>query len=78
MLFFLFVFFTVPEAWPPNTVTHESSFMSYTPSQVGVGAIFQCLWSLIWRKRVGSVRVHFAQPFSLKVHSSLNLVWLQK
>ncbi|AWP07382.1 putative glycerol-3-phosphate acyltransferase 2 mitochondrial-like isoform 2 [Scophthalmus maximus] len=37
-----------------------------TNIQVGLIAVFQWLWSLFWRRPEGSVRIHFAQPFSLK------------
>ncbi|KAL6113945.1 uncharacterized protein ACO6RY_04829 [Pungitius sinensis] len=35
-------------------------------TQVGLGSLFRWLWSLPWRRPNGSVRVHLAQPFSLK------------
>ncbi|XP_034397131.1 glycerol-3-phosphate acyltransferase 2, mitochondrial [Cyclopterus lumpus] len=37
-----------------------------TNTQVGLSSVFQWMWSLLWRRPDGSVRVHFAQPFSLK------------
>ncbi|XP_054466346.1 glycerol-3-phosphate acyltransferase 2, mitochondrial [Anoplopoma fimbria] len=37
-----------------------------THTQVGLSTVLQWLWSLLWRRPGGSVRVHFAQPFSLK------------
>lgn len=37
-------------------------------SQVGLGSVLLGLWSSVWRKSRGSVRIHFAQPFSLKVN----------
>ncbi|KAM8886570.1 glycerol-3-phosphate acyltransferase 2, mitochondrial isoform 2-T6 [Spinachia spinachia] len=33
---------------------------------VDLGSLFRWLWSLLWRRPEGSVRVHLAQPFSLK------------
>ncbi|KAK9522977.1 hypothetical protein VZT92_019410 [Zoarces viviparus] len=35
-------------------------------TQVDLGSVLQWLWSLLWRRPDGSVRVHLAQPFSLK------------
>uniref|UniRef100_H3BXE6 Glycerol-3-phosphate acyltransferase 2, mitochondrial n=1 Tax=Tetraodon nigroviridis TaxID=99883 RepID=H3BXE6_TETNG len=37
-----------------------------TSMPVGVGSVLLWLWSSVWRKWRGSVRIHFAQPFSLK------------
>ncbi|KAM9742932.1 glycerol-3-phosphate acyltransferase 2, mitochondrial isoform 1-T2 [Menidia menidia] len=37
-----------------------------TNTKVGMGCLLQWLWSLLWRKSSGSVRIHLAQPFSLK------------
>ncbi|XP_069563869.1 glycerol-3-phosphate acyltransferase 2, mitochondrial [Brachyistius frenatus] len=37
-----------------------------TDIQVGLGSALQWLRSLLWRRPGGSVRIHFAQPFSLK------------
>ncbi|KAM3867435.1 glycerol-3-phosphate acyltransferase 2, mitochondrial [Diretmus argenteus] len=34
--------------------------------QVGLRSFLQCLWSLLWKRSGGSVRIHLAQPFSLK------------
>uniref|UniRef100_A0A4W6CBL9 Glycerol-3-phosphate acyltransferase 2, mitochondrial n=1 Tax=Lates calcarifer TaxID=8187 RepID=A0A4W6CBL9_LATCA len=34
--------------------------------QVGLSTVLQWLWSLLWRTPGGSVRIHLAQPFSLK------------
>ncbi|XP_044051980.1 glycerol-3-phosphate acyltransferase 2, mitochondrial isoform X2 [Siniperca chuatsi] len=33
---------------------------------VGLSSVMQWLWSLLWRRPGGSVRIHLAQPFSLK------------
>ncbi|XP_032371862.1 glycerol-3-phosphate acyltransferase 2, mitochondrial isoform X2 [Etheostoma spectabile] len=35
-------------------------------TQVGISSVLQWFWSLLWRRTGGSVRIHFAQPFSLK------------
>ncbi|XP_034728162.1 glycerol-3-phosphate acyltransferase 2, mitochondrial [Etheostoma cragini] len=35
-------------------------------TQVGISSVLQWFWSLLWRRTRGSVRIHFAQPFSLK------------
>ncbi|KAK0144220.1 Glycerol-3-phosphate acyltransferase 2, mitochondrial [Merluccius polli] len=35
-------------------------------TQVGLCSSFRCLWSLLWSQPSNSLRVHFAQPFSLK------------
>ncbi|XP_059194204.1 glycerol-3-phosphate acyltransferase 2, mitochondrial isoform X2 [Centropristis striata] len=35
-------------------------------TQVGFSSLWQCFWSLLWRRPEGSVRIHLAQPFSLK------------
>ncbi|XP_030273196.1 glycerol-3-phosphate acyltransferase 2, mitochondrial isoform X2 [Sparus aurata] len=37
-----------------------------TNIQVGLSSVLQWLWSLFWRRPGGSVRIHIAQPFSLK------------
>ncbi|XP_068616937.1 glycerol-3-phosphate acyltransferase 2, mitochondrial [Brachionichthys hirsutus] len=37
-----------------------------TNIQVGLRSVLQWLWSLLWTTPGGSVRIHFAQPFSLK------------
>ncbi|XP_077943251.1 glycerol-3-phosphate acyltransferase 2, mitochondrial isoform X1 [Gasterosteus aculeatus] len=37
-----------------------------TNTQIGVGSLFRWLWSLLWRSPDRSVRIHLAQPFSLK------------
>ncbi|XP_070761074.1 glycerol-3-phosphate acyltransferase 2, mitochondrial [Enoplosus armatus] len=37
-----------------------------TSIQVGLIPVLQWLWSLLWRRPGGSVRIHLAQPFSLK------------
>ncbi|XP_068460812.1 glycerol-3-phosphate acyltransferase 2, mitochondrial isoform X2 [Clinocottus analis] len=37
-----------------------------TDAEVGLSSVFWWLWSLLWTTPEGSVRVHFAQPFSLK------------
>ncbi|XP_056889703.1 glycerol-3-phosphate acyltransferase 2, mitochondrial isoform X1 [Takifugu flavidus] len=37
-----------------------------TSKQVGFGSVLLWLCSSLWRKSRGSVRIHFAQPFSLK------------
>ncbi|XP_041793794.1 glycerol-3-phosphate acyltransferase 2, mitochondrial [Chelmon rostratus] len=37
-----------------------------TRMQVGLSSVLQWLWSLLWRRPGGSVRIHLAQPFSLK------------
>ncbi|XP_070821079.1 glycerol-3-phosphate acyltransferase 2, mitochondrial [Chaetodon trifascialis] len=37
-----------------------------TNTQVGLSSVLQWLWSLLWRRPGGSVRIHLAQPFSLK------------
>ncbi|XP_019120061.2 glycerol-3-phosphate acyltransferase 2, mitochondrial [Larimichthys crocea] len=34
--------------------------------QVGLSSLLPLLWSLLWRRPGGGVRIHFAQPFSLK------------
>ncbi|KAK2837829.1 hypothetical protein Q5P01_015041 [Channa striata] len=41
-------------------------YMPKTNIQVGLTSVLQWLWSLLWRRPRGSVRIHFAQPFSLK------------
>ncbi|XP_039658566.1 glycerol-3-phosphate acyltransferase 2, mitochondrial isoform X2 [Perca fluviatilis] len=35
-------------------------------TQVGLSSVLQWFWSLLWMRTGGSVRIHFAQPFSLK------------
>ncbi|XP_044231784.1 glycerol-3-phosphate acyltransferase 2, mitochondrial isoform X3 [Thunnus albacares] len=35
-------------------------------TQVGLSSVLRWLWSLLWRRPGGSVRIHLAQPFSLK------------
>ncbi|KAM8761561.1 glycerol-3-phosphate acyltransferase 2, mitochondrial isoform 3-T5 [Acanthopagrus schlegelii] len=35
-------------------------------TSVGLSFVLQWLWSLLWRRPGGSVRIHIAQPFSLK------------
>nr|XP_046243855.1 glycerol-3-phosphate acyltransferase 2, mitochondrial isoform X2 [Scatophagus argus] len=37
-----------------------------TNIQIGLPSVLQWLWSLLWRRPGGSVRIHLAQPFSLK------------
>ncbi|KAG7489783.1 glycerol-3-phosphate acyltransferase 2, mitochondrial-like isoform X1 [Solea senegalensis] len=37
-----------------------------TNIQVSLSTVFQWLWSVLWKRPEGSVRIHFAQPFSLK------------
>ncbi|XP_051279450.1 glycerol-3-phosphate acyltransferase 2, mitochondrial isoform X2 [Dicentrarchus labrax] len=37
-----------------------------TSIQVGLSSVLQWLWSFVWRRPGGSVRIHLAQPFSLK------------
>ncbi|XP_074495436.1 glycerol-3-phosphate acyltransferase 2, mitochondrial isoform X1 [Sebastes fasciatus] len=37
-----------------------------TNTQVDLSSVLRCLWSLLWRRPGGSVRIHLAQPFSLK------------
>ncbi|XP_070690554.1 glycerol-3-phosphate acyltransferase 2, mitochondrial [Pempheris klunzingeri] len=37
-----------------------------TNTQGGLSSVLQWLWSLLWGRPGGSVRIHFAQPFSLK------------
>ncbi|KAF3695601.1 Glycerol-3-phosphate acyltransferase 1, mitochondrial [Channa argus] len=41
-------------------------YMPKTNIQVGYTSVLQWLWSLLWRIPRGSVRIHLAQPFSLK------------
>ncbi|CAL8345447.1 unnamed protein product [Lota lota] len=35
-------------------------------TKVGLCSLFRCLWAVLWSRPSSSLRVHFAQPFSLK------------
>ncbi|XP_054629988.1 glycerol-3-phosphate acyltransferase 2, mitochondrial isoform X2 [Dunckerocampus dactyliophorus] len=61
----------IKEGFVPD-VTLVSVGISYDrvpETRTHVGWLLRCLLSLLWRKPEGIVRIHLAQPFSLKVHS---------
>lgn len=47
----------------------------YISSQIGLSSVLRWLWLLLWKRPGGSVRIHLAQPFSLKVHSRKSISW---
>ncbi|XP_036953050.1 glycerol-3-phosphate acyltransferase 2, mitochondrial isoform X3 [Acanthopagrus latus] len=55
---------------PTSALTEKDAEMDslYLPvmTSVGLSFVLQWLWSLLWRRPGGSVRIHIAQPFSLK------------
>ncbi|XP_029915065.1 glycerol-3-phosphate acyltransferase 2, mitochondrial isoform X2 [Myripristis murdjan] len=48
----------------PVGVTYDC--IPKTNTQVGLSSFLWCLCSLLWRRPQGAVRIHLAQPFSLK------------
>nr|XP_020449481.1 glycerol-3-phosphate acyltransferase 2, mitochondrial-like [Monopterus albus] len=48
----------------PVGISYDS--LPTTNIQVGLKPVLQWLWSLLWRRPGGIVRIHFAEPFSFK------------
>ncbi|XP_053181829.1 glycerol-3-phosphate acyltransferase 2, mitochondrial [Scomber japonicus] len=57
------------ESFPDVRLVPVGISYDYVPqndTQVGLSSVLRLLWSLLWRRPGGSVRIHLAQPFSLK------------
>ncbi|KAF7665092.1 hypothetical protein LDENG_00155870 [Lucifuga dentata] len=50
----------------PVGISYDSVPKTNIQVHVGLSSLLQCLWSFLWRRSGGSVRIDIAQPFSLK------------
>ncbi|XP_029367242.1 glycerol-3-phosphate acyltransferase 2, mitochondrial [Echeneis naucrates] len=50
----------------PVGISYDCVPKTYLQVNVGLRSGLQWLWSVLWRRPGGSVRIHLAQPFSLK------------